>query len=84
MERVVTKTLAEIYLKQGHYQEAYEMFQVLSQKDPTDQEIKKKLEELEEKLHFSTHSPYSYSRSKEERIRRLEQWLANIRKGKRS
>lgn len=74
---MATKTLAEIYLQQGHLQEAYEIYKALAEKDPFDQEIQKKVEELREKLHPSPPS-------KEEKIRHLEKWLANIRKGRRS
>jgi DNA-binding SARP family transcriptional activator len=77
MEPMATKTLAEIYLQQGHLQEAYEIYKALAEKDPFDQEIQKKVEELREKLHPSPPS-------KEEKIRHLEKWLANIRKGRRS
>jgi len=84
MDRVATKTLAEIYLKQGHFQEAYEIFKALAEKDPFDQEIQKKVEELREKLHSLPPSNFPYPFSKEERIRHLEKWLANIRKGRRS
>jgi hypothetical protein len=84
MESMATKTLAEIYLQQGHLQEAYEIYKALSEKDPFDQEIQKKVEELREKLHPSPSPNFLYPPSKEERIRHLEKWLANIRKGKRS
>ena len=82
MDRVATKTLAEIYLKQGHFQEAYEIFKALAEKNPLNREIQERLEELREKL-----SPPHYSQplqSTEEKIRYLERWLANIRKGRRS
>ncbi len=63
MEELRTKTLAEIYLKQGHLQEAYEIFQALAEKDPSDQEVREKLEEL---------------RTKIEKVRPLQKWLTNI------
>ncbi len=63
MEELKTKTLAEIYLKQGHLQEAYEIFQALAEKDPSDQEIREKLEELRKKV---------------EKVRPLQKWLTNI------
>ena len=81
MDRVATKTLAEIYLKQGHFQEAYEIFKALAEKDPFNREIQERLEELREKL-----SPPHYSQplqSTKEKIRYLERWLANIRKRRR-
>ena len=73
MDHMTTKTLAEIYLQQGHLQEAYEIYKTLAEKDPLDAEIQKRLEELTEKLHPSP-------LSREEKIRHLEQWLVNIRK----
>jgi len=84
MEPVATKTLAEIYLQQGHLQEAYEIYKALAEKDPFDQEVQKRVEELREKLHPSPPSNFPYPLSKEERIRHLEKWLANIQKGRRS
>jgi len=80
----MTKTLAEIYLQQGHLQEAYEIYRALAEKNPFNQEIQKKAEELKEKLHPFPPSNFPYPPSKEERIRHLEKWLANIRKGRRS
>ena len=80
MNRVETKTLAEIYLQQGHLKEAYEMFKRLSEKDPTDPEIQTRLYELGER--FTSPSPPAGPSclSTEERISILEGWLANIRK----
>jgi tetratricopeptide (TPR) repeat protein len=80
MDHMTTKTLAEIYLQQGHLQEAYEIYKTLAEKDPFDEEIQKKLEELREKLPPSPPSSLPYPLSKEEKIRHLEKWLANIRK----
>ncbi|MBP1696055.1 MAG: hypothetical protein H6Q41_1243 [Deltaproteobacteria bacterium] len=80
MDRLTTKTLAEIYLQQGHLQEAYEIYKTLAEKDPFDPDIQKRLEELREKLDPSSPSDFSYPLSKEEKIRHLEKWLDNIRK----
>jgi tetratricopeptide (TPR) repeat protein len=80
MDHMATKTLAEIYLQQGHLQEAYEIYKALAEKDPFDLEIQKRLEELREKLHPSPPSSFPYPLSREEKIRHLEKWLANIRK----
>lgn len=77
MDRLVTKTLAEIYLQQGHLQEAYEMFEALLEKDPSNKEIQEKLRELTEKLKTSPNVPPPAS-SKSEKIRLLERWLSNI------
>jgi hypothetical protein len=78
-----TKTLAEIYLQQGHLQEAYEIYKTLAEKDPFDQEIQKRIEELKEKLYPSPPLNFPYPLSKEERIRLLKKWLATIKKGRR-
>ncbi len=80
MDRLTTKTLAEIYLQQGHFQEAYEIYKTLAEKDPFDVEIEKKLEELREKLKDPSSSSFSSPLSREEKIQHLERWLANIRK----
>ena len=80
MDRLTTKTLAEIYLQQGHLQEAYEIYETLAEKDPFDAEIQNRLEELREKLHPSSPSSFPYPLSREEKIRHLEKWLVNIRK----
>jgi tetratricopeptide (TPR) repeat protein len=80
MEHMTTRTLAEIYLQQGHLQEAYEIYKALAEKDPFDVEIQKRLEELREKLHPSPPSGFPYPLSRKEKIEHLEKWLANIRK----
>jgi hypothetical protein len=80
MEPMATKTLAEIYLQQGHLQEAFEIYKALAEKDPFDPEIQKRVEELRERLHPSTPSHFARPLSREERLRHLHKWLANIRK----
>jgi tetratricopeptide (TPR) repeat protein len=80
MDHMTTKTMAEIYLQQGHLQEAYEIYKALAEKDPFDEEIQERLEELREKLHPSPPSRVPYPLSREEKIQHLEKWLANIRK----
>ena len=80
MDRIITKTLAEIYLQQGHLQEAYEIFKALAEKDPFDPEIQRRVEELREKLHPSPPANFPFPLSREEKMRHLEKWLANIRK----
>ncbi len=82
MDRIATKTLAEIYYQQGHLQKAYEIYRILSQKNPEDIEINKRLTELEERLGLSSNYIQSKSHSKEEKIDILKRWLENIRKRK--
>jgi len=80
MDQLASKTLADVYMKQGHFQEAYEILKSLSEKDPADVEIRMKLEEAKEKLglpFFQLRAPAS---PPEEKIKALEEWLANIRK----
>jgi tetratricopeptide (TPR) repeat protein len=83
MDRMATKTLAEIYLQQGHFQEAYEIFKALAEKDPHDVEIKHRLKQLSEKLSLSPPLTHPSLRSKEEKIRFLEKWLTHIRERRR-
>jgi len=78
---MVTKTLAEIYLKQGHLREAYQILKALSEKDPFNQEVQERLKEVSERLGLSNHpEPVEASSvlSEEERIRILQKWLSNI------
>lgn len=79
MDRMITKTLAEIYLKQGDFRKAYEIFKVLSEQDPSDREIQAKLIELSERLGLFPTSFGPAARSTEEKIRLLRKVLANIR-----
>ena len=79
MERIMTKTMAEICLQQGYLQEAFEIFTYLAEKDPQDMEIQKRLEELRERLHPPpVHLHYPHVRK--DKIHHLEKWLENIRK----
>ncbi len=79
----MTKTLAEIYMQQGHFEEAYKILKALSEKDPSDMEIQKRLMELSEKLKRSSPLTDQSIRTTEEKIRLLERWLANIQERKR-
>jgi len=83
MDRMITKTLAEIYLKQGDLRKAYEIFKVLSEQDPSDRDLQTKLIELSERLGFSPPSLGPAARSTEEKIRLLKKVLANIRQRRR-
>jgi len=82
MDRFVTKTLAEIYMQQGHFEEAYKIFKALFEKDPSNDEIKRRLKELSEKLKRPSLTEPSILNT-EEKIQILERWLANIQKRKR-
>jgi len=82
MDRIATKTLAEIYLEQGHLQEAYDIFRALSEKDPSDMEIQNRLKELSEKLGSLPPPIHPQAQSAEGKIHILEKWLANIQERK--
>ncbi len=79
MDSMMTKTLAEIYHQQGYLQEAYESFRVLSEKDPSNIEIQKRLKELSEKLQLSLSLTDQPIHSTDEKIRLPKRWLDNIR-----
>lgn len=82
MDRIMTKTLANIYIQQGHFEEAYRMLKALSEKDPSDMEIQERLVELNERLKRSSPPNDQSVLTTEERIRLLERWLINIRERK--
>jgi len=79
MDRMITKTLAEIYLKQGDFRKAYEILKVLSEQEPFDKETQQKLIELSEKLGVSLPTLRPADHTKEERIHILKKVLTNIR-----
>jgi hypothetical protein len=86
MEPMATKTLAEIYLSQGHFQEAYQILKILSEKDPFDEDVREMLREVSEHLGLSHPPQREESRpvlSEQERIGILKAWLANIQKQRR-
>jgi len=78
--QIVTKTLAKLYLQQGHLQEAFEIYQRLAEKDPFDPEIQMRINELKGQLPPSPSAGLFSHHSKAERIRVLEKWLSNIRR----
>jgi predicted Zn-dependent protease len=82
MDEIATRTLAQLYLKQGHLQKAYEIYKTLSEKDPSDPEIQKKLNELDQALNSFHPSTQPLPRSREEKIHFLERWSAHIRERK--
>jgi thioredoxin-like negative regulator of GroEL len=84
MERMITKTLAEIYLKQGDLRKAYEILKALSEQEPSDKETQQKLIELGERLGVSPPSLHPADDTNEERIRTLKKVLSNIRERRRS
>jgi len=47
---IVTRTLAEIYSSQGHFQKAYDIYRALSCREPANPSFHERLAELKEKL----------------------------------
>jgi hypothetical protein len=80
MGTIITKTLAEIYLQQGYLKEAYEILKALSEKDPSNIEIRKRLNELGQMLSHPSPFIYSSDLSANDKISLLKRWLHNIRK----
>jgi hypothetical protein len=78
MEQIKTKTMAEIYLKQGHLLEAYEILRTVAEKDPSDQEVMEKLRILRLKMGLISSPSHSSALPKEDRIEFLRKWLAHI------
>ena len=76
---MITRTLADIYLKQGDLRKAYEILKVLSEQDPSDKEIQRILIELSERLGVSPPTLFPADHTKEERIRILKKVLTQIR-----
>lgn len=78
MEEIATKTLAEIYLEQGDLQKAYDIYKILSARNPSDQEIQKRLIHLEKRLGLSPSPTPPPILSREEKIKVLNEWLHHI------
>jgi hypothetical protein len=79
MDRLLTKTLAELYFQQGHLQEAHSIFKALSEKNSEDTELQNRVRELEERLGTLPSQGQSADPEVENKRRTLEKWLANIR-----
>jgi len=63
MEPMKTKTLAEIYIKQGHLREAYDILMDLAGKDPSNQELRQRMTELGKRLDLAQPSGPAQPRS---------------------
>ena len=84
MDKMATKTLAEIYLRQGHFREAYEILATLASENPSDPEIRMKLTDVSKRLESVPSVNTRKDPSARERIQVLEQWLDAIRKRRRA
>ncbi len=80
MDKIATKTLAEIYFRQGHLREAYEILTSLANENPSDPEVQMKLTEVSMRLGAGPFLNTPKDPSAREKIQILEQWLKAIRK----
>lgn len=80
MDKIATKTLADIYLRQGHLREAYEILTTLANENPADPEIRMKLTEVSMRIKSGPSLNAPKDPSPRETIQVLEQWLKAIRK----
>jgi hypothetical protein len=80
LDKINTKTLAEIYLRQGHIREAYEILTTLANENPSDTEVRMKLIEVSMRLGSGPSLNPHRDPSSRDKIQVLEQWLKAIRK----
>jgi len=76
VDPIPTATLAEIYLRQGHLDQAREIYARLVEQAPADQRIRRRLTEIENKLGRSDPAPEAEGST----IEWLESLLEQIRK----
>lgn len=79
-------TLASLYMSQGHYQEAAEVYQKLLAQDPSDEESRQGLEIVLRHLAPGQGAEAAFQEgsgpedSKKKKVQRLQSWLDSIRK----
>lgn len=88
-EELATPTLASLYLDQGHFKEAVEVYRKILARDPSNRESLKGLEYALQKLNGppvphagSSGSENNRSGQPQGKTQRLQSWLDSIRKGK--
>lgn len=81
-EKLATGTLAALYMDQGHFQEAAEVYKKILERDPSDQESLKGLESALQKLTGPAVLENGRGRQASGKTQRLQSWLDSIRKGK--
>lgn len=84
-EPLLSTTLASLYMSQGHYKEAAEMYEKLLERDPSDEESRQGLEKALRRLApenkaESASNTSNPDDSKNKKTRRLQSWLDSIRK----
>lgn len=83
-EELATETLAELYIKQGQYDKAHEIYQQILLSDPDNMPVRQKQEELIFLINIMTMKDSGKGKDfgKGVKISKLEAWLENI-KGRR-
>jgi tetratricopeptide (TPR) repeat protein len=85
-ESLLSTTLASLYMSQGHYQEAADIYQKLLARDPSDEESRLGLERALQSLASKQGGKGASQESsgpddlKHKKIQRLQSWLDSIRK----
>lgn len=85
-ESLLSTTLASLYMSQGHYQQAADVYQKLMARDPSDEESKQGLEKALQSLLLKQGGSGASQESsgaddpKKKKAQRLQTWLDSIRK----
>ncbi|MFH1626411.1 MAG: hypothetical protein ABID54_14825 [Pseudomonadota bacterium] len=83
--KILTNTVAEIYIKQGHLDKALETYREMLGADPANAAIQRKIEDLIEKIKESGRTEVDlplYSPKTERIITTLNNWLGNLQRVK--
>lgn len=74
-----TVTMADLYAKQGHYDQAREIYQRMLEKDPDNRELRQKLAALPGATPVAAPPP-STEGTRNQAVTRLETWLSKVKK----
>jgi len=81
-QEIATKTLAQLYLRQGNPEKALEIYLRILKREPEDTEIREAIKNLRREMARRSQLPRADSSqdlTKTEKIRNLERWRENIR-----
>ena len=80
-QTIATKTLAEVYLAQGHPRKALEIYRELLKREPSNTQVREAVRQLRRMIAPSpgpTINTQSQELTRMEKIRNLEQWKQRI------
>jgi len=93
-EGLLSPTLAELYISQGHLEQGIEIYRQLVEKDPQDQKLREQLlaaqtrneqqgasVELSAAEDHGGQTDLRRQEKRQEKLRRLQSWLDNLKKG---